>query len=289
MIGFARVNGRRLLAMNVSMLKAAFSALLLIFLCIFGALTMVIGKALHLRLVESFPLFFHGLVCRLFSLRCEIEGTPSAAQPTLYVANHVSYLDVFVLGSLLKGSFVAKSDVASWPVFGKLAKLQNTLFLERNPRRAAEQIQAVREHLQQGGNLIMFPEGTSTEGTHVAPFRSSLFAAAEDVCVQPVTVAYVSYAGVTMTQPMRDRYAWYLPNPKEHPATPNRPFATHLVAAMGLQTCTVKVRFHDPVLLTPGKRKACAQHCESSVRRGLEDLLGFGPTTIAPTELTSAT
>ncbi len=80
--------------MNVSMVKAAFSALLLIFLCIFGALTMVIGKALHLRLVESFPLFFHGLACRLFSLTCEIEGLPSAAQPTLYVANHVSYLDV---------------------------------------------------------------------------------------------------------------------------------------------------------------------------------------------------
>ena len=274
---------------RVSIIKASFSALFLVFWCIFGALTMTVAKAMRLRLAKSFPLFFHALVCRLCSLRCEIEGTPSAAQPTLYVANHVSYLDVFVLGGLLNGSFVAKSDVASWPVFGKLAKLQNTLFLERNPRRAPEQIQAVRNHLQQEGNLIMFPEGTSTAGTYVGSFRSSLFAAADNVCVQPVTVAYVSYAGVQMTQHIRDRYSWYLPNPKEYPTTPNRPFASHLVAVMGLRRCTVKVRFHEPVTMTPGKRKECAQYCESAVRRGLVELLGPGPAAIASAELTSPT
>ena len=102
---------------------------------------MLFAKAFRLRLTESFPLLFHSLVCRLFSLQCEYVGAPTTDQPALYVSNHVSYLDVFVLGSVLRGSFVAKSEVASWPVLGKLAKLQNTLFLERNVHRAAEQIE----------------------------------------------------------------------------------------------------------------------------------------------------
>jgi 1-acyl-sn-glycerol-3-phosphate acyltransferase len=114
-------------------------------------------------------------------------GAPTSDKPALYVANHISYLDVFVLGKVLRGSFAAKSEVASWPVFGSLAKLGSTLFLERNPWRAAKQIEMVRGHLQQRGSLIMFPEGTSGAGTQVMPFRSSLFAAADNVTVQPVS------------------------------------------------------------------------------------------------------
>lgn len=261
---------------EVSNIKATLSALFMVFWCIFGALSMTLAKLFRPQLAQSFPLFFHGVVCKLCSLKCETVGTPVAKSPVLYVSNHVSYLDVFVLGSMLRGAFVAKSEVASWPVFGKLAKLQNTLFLERNPRRAAEQIRVVKGHLAAGGNLIVFPEGTSTQGTDVARFRSSLFAAAEGICVQPVTVAYVSFEGEPMTQTTRDRYAWYLPNPSQQPAMPNRPFASHFFCAMGLKRCTVKVIFHDPIILQAGERKECAQYCESSIRRGLHETLGSG-------------
>ena len=274
---------------RVSKVKAAASAAVLVFWCIFGALTMLFAKAFRLRLTESFPLLFHSFVCRLFSLQCECVGAPTTDQPALYVSNHVSYLDVFVLGSVLRGSFVAKSEVASWPVLGKLAKLQNTLFLERNVHRAAEQIEVLRNHLQQEGSLIMFPEGTSTAGTTVAPFRSSLFAAANDVTIQPVTVAYVDYEGEPMTRGERERYAWYLPNPKEHPTTPNRPFVSHFFAGMGLGRCTVKVLFHEPITMNPGNRKECALRCESLVGGGLLQLLGSEAHDIATSELTSAT
>jgi len=250
---------------------------------------MLFARAFRLNLTESFPLIFHGFVCKLFSLKLEHIGVPTANQPTLYVSNHVSYLDVFVLGSILKGSFVAKSEVATWPVFGNLARLQNTLFLERNARRALEQIEILRNHLQREGNLIMFPEGTSTAGTYVAPFHSSLFAAADNVTIQPVTVAYVAYKGEPMTQDERDFYAWYLPNPMEHPTTPNSPFVSHFFAGMGLGQCSVKVLFHEPITMNPGNRKECALYCESQVRRGLVQLLGSEPTSSANPEITSAT
>ena len=252
--------------------RAAASVLVLAFWCAFGTLMMLLARSFNLRLKEYFPLIFHGFVCKLFSLRCEPVGEPTMDKPVLYVSNHISYLDVFVLGSMIEGSFVAKSEVSSWPVFGKLAKLQNTLFLERNARRAVDQIATLRNHLQQEGNLIMFPEGTSTSGTYVAPFRSTLFAAAEGVTIQPVTVAYVGREGKPMTQDERDRYAWYLPNPKEHPKTPNQPFVAHFFAGLRQDPCTVKVLFHETVTLEAGDRKECALRCEALVRDGLVSL-----------------
>ena len=274
---------------RVSWVKAAFSALLLAFWCMFGALSMLFAKAFRLRFIDSLPLLFHGFVCRLFSLQCEFVGVPRSDEHTLYVSNHVSYLDVFILGSVLRGSFVAKSEVASWPIFGNLATLQDTLFLERSAHRAAEQIERVSNHLHQKGSLIMFPEGTSTDGTHVAPFRSSLFAAASNVSVQPVTIAYVDYDGEPMTRDERERYAWYLPNPEKRPGIPNRPFASHFFAALGLRRCTVKVRFHEPVAEPLGNRKACALQCESTVRRGLEQFLSNRPDNIESSKLAAPT
>ncbi len=220
---------------------------------------------------HTLPMKFHRGVARLFNLQVTCQGELRTESPVIYVANHVSYLDVFVLGSFLPGSFIAKSEVAGWPVFGKLARLQNTLFFERNQRRAAEQVKTMREYLAGRNNLILFPEGTSTPGAHVEPFRSSLFAAAEtvpdgvdDVWIQPVTTAYCDYDGQPMSQAERDYYAWYLP----------MTFLPHFANAMGLRRAGVKLVFHEPVLMSDFEtRKACAQHCENVVRAGLETAL----------------
>ncbi len=260
---------------EVSRFRAVLAALFLIFWCTFGALVMLVAKTLRLSLADSFPLFFHGVMCRLFALRPQVHGAPVSGVPTLFVANHISYMDVFVLGSLIPGAFVAKSEVAGWPVFGKLAKLQNTLFLERNATRAATQVDVVRDYLSSSGNLIMFPEGTSTPGIEVATFRSSLFAAAEGVTIQPVSVAYVDYDGESMSQRERDYYAWYLPDPRQ--PIPNRPFAAHFFEGLGLGRARVEVRFHAPS--PPGEydRKTRAKVCEQRVRSGLLESLGPAP------------
>jgi 1-acyl-sn-glycerol-3-phosphate acyltransferase len=256
---------------EVSAVQAAVRLAVLAGWCVIGALTMLVAKTLGLRCAKTFPQVFHGFVTRLCSLKVAVVGTPVTDRTTLYVSNHISYIDVFVLGGVLQGSFVAKSEVAGWPVLGKLAQLQNTLFLERRPRRAADQIDVVRKHLDAGENLIMFPEGTSTPGTYVAPFRSSLFAAADGITIQPVTIAYTDYDGESMSDAQRERYAWYLPDPQV--PVPNRGFARHFFAALGLREARVKVAFHSPIVGAAAERKACAAACETSVRAGLAELL----------------
>jgi len=220
---------------------------------------------------------FHAGMAGLFQLQVEGSGRPSDHPHTLFVANHASYLDVFVLGSQIHGSFIAKSEVAGWPVFGKLAGIQNTLFLTRKSSRAASQVDQLANRLRQG-RMVLFPEGTSTPGAHVEPFRSSLFAACakrDDIepLIQPVTVAYTHYAGHPMTQHQRDRYAWYLP----------MTFGPHFLAALGLQQARTQVVFHTPVTLAAFEsRKDCAAHCEREVRAGLLDALNVTEETCPP-------
>ena len=205
---------------------------------------------------------FHRGVARLFNIECIHQGELVTDRPVIYVCNHVSYLDVFLLGSVVPGSFIAKSEVASWPVFGKLATLQNTLFFERRTRRAASQVKQMQDHLLHKSNLILFPEGTSTPGTHVEPFRSSLFQAAdlEGIRIQPVSIAYTHYRGERMNQNQRDYYAWYIP----------MPFLSHFANGLGLGKSQARLVFHPPVSLSDFEsRKACALHCEQAVRKGL--------------------
>ncbi|NKB98722.1 MAG: 1-acyl-sn-glycerol-3-phosphate acyltransferase [Pseudomonadales bacterium] len=234
---------------------------------------MLVAKVLRLRKLErKFPELFHSTAAKLFNIQCVIHGQCNEGAATFYVANHATYLDVFVLGGVIEGSFVAKSEVSGWPVFGQLARLQNTVFLERRAQRAAEQVAVLRDHLAEGRSLIVFPEGTSTAGDYVAPFRSSLYRAAEGHVIQPVSVVYSDYDGKPMSPAQRDRYAWYLPDPKK--AVPNAPFLNHFLAALGLKPCSVHVVFHDPFTMSVGAdRKTTASQCEELVRRGLETYL----------------
>lgn len=210
---------------------------------------------------------FHVGVAWCFNLKVEYQGELYTDSPTIYVSNHVSYLDVFVLGAKLPGSFVAKSEVASWPVLGKLATLQGTLFFERNARRARQQVDILKSLLAHGNPLIFFPEGTSTPGTHVEKFRSTLLAAAEmeGVRIQPVSIAYTDYKGVKMDSSARDFYAWYIP----------MPFLSHFLGGLGLGKAGVKVVLHEPVQMSDfDSRKSCATYCEDRVRQGLLAALG---------------
>jgi len=185
----------------------------------------------------------------------------------LYIANHVSYLDIFLLGSIVPGYFVAKSEVAGWPLLGKLARLQNTLFIERNSRRAREQVEILQKQLVDGGNLILFPEGTSTEGAHVEPFKSSLFHAAEtdsgvEIQIQPMTLAYTRHKGLKMSQPIRDYYAWYA----------TMPFLSHFIQALGMRNADIELIFHAPVKISDFDcRKTCAEHCWQAVDGSLRE------------------
>lgn len=252
---------------RVSRMRMVLSALGLVLWCILIPLVYLLSRALGGPSAGPVHRTFHRGVAFLFGLQVQPIGTPRTDGGTIWVANHATYLDVFVLGSLLDASFVAKAEVANWPVLGKLAKLQDTFFFERNPRRSREQIERLRAHLASGHNLILFPEGTSTDGVRVQPFRSTLLAAAAgaDVHVQPVSIAYTRYDGAPMAPADRDFYAWYLP----------MTFMPHFAYGMGLRRAEVEVRFGAPRSGTDETdRKALSRALENDVRSGLRASLG---------------
>ena len=212
---------------------------------------------------RHFPVAYHRLICRLLGIHLVRRGTISAHRPTLFVSNHTSYLDIEIMGAAIEGSFVSKAEVSRWPIFGWLAKLQRTIFVERADRAgAARQRDEIRGRLDDGDNLILFPEGTSGDGMHLLPFKSALFAAAEDdrVVVQPVSVVYRLLDGIPLGRFYRPFFAWY----------GDMTMAPHLWNMLGLGRLTVVMTYHEPVRLKDfGSRKLLSEHCARIIAEGM--------------------
>jgi 1-acyl-sn-glycerol-3-phosphate acyltransferase len=163
----------------------------------FGALALPVLRHLPAARAESLTRWWYGRACRVLRLRVRRRGSPTP-MPALYAANHVSWLEVLALGSAVPMAFVAKSEVSRWPLIGSLAGAAGALFLRRGSARAAAGAvdQAVLR-LAGGTSVCVFPEGTSTAGGDVRPFKASLFEAAARLgCeVQPVAVSYPAARG----------------------------------------------------------------------------------------------
>lgn len=208
-------------------------------------------------------LWFQGC-CAIVGLELRVVGEPARTRPVMLVANHVSYLDVPVLAALVDGTFVAKQEVSTWPVFGFLARLARTVFVDRRPRAIRGQIAEVIERLRSRDAVFLFPEGTSSDGQRVLPFKSGLFRIAypgfpnPQPMVQPVSITYG--AG--------QEYAWY----------GTMTLVPHLWQVFSLPGTVVHLRFHEPVLpsIFP-TRKALARYCEGSVGRGLRPVMINAP------------
>lgn len=227
-------------------------------------------KLFNKKNINNCYLLFHKGACRIFALRCHVEGSLAEQKPVLFLSNHISYLDVIVLGSCTPAYFIAKSEVANWPVFGLLAKLQNTLFFERKGNQVRAQMNLMSQQFDKKNNLILFAEGTSTNGEEVKPFKSSLLQSVEstneEVLIQAVTIAYTHYKNKNMDKPTRDHFAWY----------DTMPFAPHFFGAAGMGKADVRVIFHQPMKLNDfATRKDCAQFCQAQVSQGLEQSLSI--------------
>lgn len=226
----------------------------------------MVAVALGLRLRERLPVFYHRLCTRLLGFRVVVRGRRLEERPVLYVCNHVSYLDIMVLGSIVPGCFVAKSEVAGWPGFGLLAKLQRTVFVARRRTAVRHHGDAIAERLKSGDNLILFAEGTSSDGTRVLPFKSGLLAAADHevdgrpLKVQPVSIAYTRLNGMPLGRGLRPFLAWY----------GDMELAPHLWEVVALGRVTVVVEFHAATSLAEaGSRKDLARTCRDEVADGV--------------------
>lgn len=234
------------------------------------AVAVVLRRPLQKRL----PLWYHRHCCRILGLRIERRGQQSTVNPTLYVCNHVSYFDIEVLGSLIAGSFVAKREVANWPLFGWLAKLQRSVFIERRGKQAAAHRDEMSARLESGDDLILFAEGTSGDGNRVLPFKSALFSVAQvrpggkSLVVQPVSIAYTRLDGVPLGRYLRPFFAWY----------GDMDLASHMWQAAGLGWATVEVEFHPVVTMDAfASRKALCQHCYTQVSGAVTAALAGRP------------
>jgi 1-acyl-sn-glycerol-3-phosphate acyltransferase len=236
-------------------------------------------QALNWKGYTYYTRAYFRLVNLVLGFTVEVKGTPSAFRPTLFVSNHSSYLDILVMNAVLPAVFVAKTQVSGWPLFGFLARLAKTVFVDRNPRGTAKERDLLSERLAEGTPLILFPEGTSNDGNRVLPFKSSLFAVTDRTVpdgqggtvplpVQPVSVAYTRLDGFPIGRALRPFYAWY----------GDMTLAGHLLAALGLGKLTVEIIFHEPVTLAQfGSRKALASHCHDVVAVGVTRALAGRP------------
>jgi lyso-ornithine lipid O-acyltransferase len=238
-----------------------------------------VAVLLDLKLARTLPRWYHRLSCRVLGIRLVFEGKPIETNPALYVINHTGYLDIEILGAAVEASFISRADVANWPWFGWLAKLQRSVFIDRKRAAAAGHRNAIVERFDRGDRLILFPEGTSSDGGHVLPFKSSLFSVADyrrngvPVAVQPVSVAYIRLDGIPLGRAWRPFLAWY----------GEMYLAPHVWTLVGLGVLTVELTFFPPVTIDQfASRKELAAHCYRVIGDGVaESLAGRKPVSAA--------
>lgn len=227
---------------------------------------------LLLRLVER-PLFgvarpitpyITVAVCRsalkVLGIRLIVSGHPLKGQGAV-VANHASWLDIFVLNASKRIYFVSKAEVARWPGIGWLARATGTVFIERDRKRAAEHTELFRTRLAAGHKLLFFPEGTSSDGLRVLPFKTTLFAAFLDpalrsnLSIQPASLHYSAPSG---SDPRF--FGWW----------GEMDFGHHLLNVLaGGAGGRVAVTYHTPLKAADfSDRKSLARACEQAVRAG---------------------
>ncbi len=219
------------------------------------------------------PALFHRVFLMLFSVRVTQSGTPPRpGEAALVLANHVSWLDIIAIGSLRPLSFVAKSEIAGWPVIGTLAALQRTVFIDRARRAATATVNAaIGDRLAGGELVVLFAEGTTGDGTRLLPFRSSLVGAAraaiqaegtvERIRLQPLAITYPRRNGLPVGRAERPEIAWY----------GDMDLGPHLALFFEKGPIDVHVAWGQPIAFEAGTdRKAVTAQAEAAVRAAMK-------------------
>ncbi|TCR90879.1 lysophospholipid acyltransferase family protein [Rhizobium sp. BK376] len=170
------------------------------------------------KLSRYLPRIWHRVLCYWLGIRIHVIGTPERRRPLMLASNHSSWLDILVLSAVADVAFIAKIEVRDWPIFGLLARLQNSVFVVREQKRSTgNQVNEIAERMAGGEIMVLFPEGTTSDGNRLLEVKSSLFGAAAaalpgapngTVYVQPVAVAYTRIHGLAMGRYYRPVTAW---------------------------------------------------------------------------------
>ncbi len=235
----------------------------------------IIFKKLKFPGYKAWPHLVHRSLCNALNVKVRTYGDPLEGPPTLFVSNHVSWIDIIVLGHVIKACFIAKKEMSDWPVLGYLSSLQRTIFIDREKRSdIAEQKKVLQDRMHNGDNLILFPEGTTSDGGSVLPFKSSLFGITEtamhlqpdeqgriqELMVQPVTLVYKRINNMPTIRSSRSSVAWY----------GDAEMAPHVKGVLNLLKIEVEVHFHEPVSRNIFKtRKELSAYCQRTIENRL--------------------
>lgn len=223
------------------------------------------------RGARAFPHWYHRQVCRLLGIRLHIDGAIARDRPVLVVANHSSWLDIPVLSAVAPVSFIAKKEVGGWPFVSQLARLQRSVFVDRTRRTAVgETTSEMSQRLAAGDALVLFAEGTSTDGNRVLPLRTSLFGAVlpgtkgdqvpHDAMVQTCAVVYGHLHGLPIGRADRSSVGWY----------GDMEMGGHAWNLLKAGPLDVRIVIGPPVAIDSfSDRKALAKHAESELRHAV--------------------
>lgn len=212
----------------------------LIMVCLFGAVVGVNYEKLRGYLLKGW-----GKTC-CWMLGAEVEANNQAPEPPfLLVSNHLSYIDVFVLFSQLRCLFVAKSDVKAWPLIGFLIRTSGILFIDRNRKRDVTRVnELISKNINQNQGIILFPEGTTSPGYEILPFRSSLleYPASSNL---PVSSVAISYQTPPKDKPAFETICWW----------DDTPFFVHFFNLLKLKSFKAVLNFGDATVADADRKQ----------------------------------
>lgn len=245
----------------------AYRTTLFVLMLVVTVPTQWLALKLNLPLLRTLPVWFHRTVLKILNIKVEVIGVPAPKdRPLLFVSNHASWLDIIVLGSTVPLVFIAKSEIASWPLFGTFARMQRSIFVDRAKRHGTGQVnQSIAKALSGGDPVVLFGEGTSSDGNRVLQFRSALLGGLRDAMeengrgfVQPVSIAYRKFHGIPMGRQHREIAAWY----------GDMDLIPHLLRVLREGAIDVTVAFGKVTEVAHADdRKALSRNVESEVRR----------------------
>ncbi len=258
----------------INWLRVALCVMLLILVSLALMPIQIICLWLDLRPRRWLPRYWHRVACLLLGIRVRVHGELDHRRPLLLSANHVSWKDILVLSSVADVVFVAKSDVKSWPIFGVLARLQASIFVERGQKRTTgQQVNEIGRRLADGEIVVLFPEGTTSDGNRLLDIKTSLFGAAASaipqsptgvVHVQPLAISYTGIHGMPMGRYYRPIAAW----PGDIGLLP------HLIGVLREGALDVDVDFGEAVDYDrQSNRKEVSRTIEQRIRKMLSDRL----------------
>ena len=249
-------------------LRAGVRLLIAVIVIGFFALLLSLMTLLQLPMRRYMTHYCFKLVAKIMNLKLNVTGEVTQQRPVIFVANHSSYLDIIALGALLPSPFVSKQEVGQWPVIGFISKVGGTAFIDRNPRKVRDNVAHLKQKLQEEKSMVVFPEGTTTDGNRIGAFHNSMFALAEaieePVPIQPIAIAYTRINNIPVGRFYRPLFAWY----------GDMELADHLWEILSMRSVTVDIKLLPPIHERKGmSRKQMAETSEKAVASAFQDMV----------------